>query len=380
MTNAALIVAAGRGTRAGRGAPKQWRRLAGRRLADWTLDRFRMAPGIDLICLVLNPDDAEQWREFDGLDGLVLAIGGANRAASVRSGLQALQAHGVKKVLIHDMARPCVSGDIIAEVLTALDSHPGAAPGLPVTDALWVGANARVTGTQQRSALYTAQTPQGFQFEQILGAHLAHTGAAADDVEVARTAGIDVTIVPGHPDNLKITQPEDFDRASRILRQDHMHTRIGNGFDAHRFQEGDHIILCGISIPHSLGLQGHSDADVGMHALTDAIYGALARGDIGQHFPPSDPQWKGADSQIFLRHAVALAAEMGYRLGNADCTLICEFPKIGPHADRMRTRLAEIMGLDIDQVSVKATTSEQLGFTGRGEGIAALTSVTLLRV
>ncbi|SEF44735.1 bifunctional 2-C-methyl-D-erythritol 4-phosphate cytidylyltransferase/2-C-methyl-D-erythritol 2,4-cyclodiphosphate synthase [Jhaorihella thermophila] len=378
MTTAAVIVAAGRGTRAGGGVPKQWRPLAGRRVADWTLERFRAAPEIDLIALVLSPDDRAAWEAFADTPGLILARGGADRAASVRAGLTALDGRGVTRVLIHDVARPCVSGRVIADVLAALDTHDGAAPGLAVTDALWTGADGEVTGTQDRSGLFAAQTPQGFRYDAIVAAHAAHPGGTADDVEVARAAGLRVAIVPGDPDNLKITQAEDFARAERILRGD-MTVRLGNGFDVHRFGPGDHVTLCGVKVPHDRGLQGHSDADVGMHAVTDAIYGALARGDIGQHFPPSDPQWKGAASDIFLRHAVELAGQMGWRVANVDCTLICERPKVGPHADRMRDVMARIMGLDRDAVSVKATTSERLGFTGREEGIAALATATLVR-
>ncbi|TMV08652.1 bifunctional 2-C-methyl-D-erythritol 4-phosphate cytidylyltransferase/2-C-methyl-D-erythritol 2,4-cyclodiphosphate synthase [Ruegeria sediminis] len=375
MTTAAIIVAAGRGQRAG-GAPKQWRVLAGRRVADWTLDRFRAA-GLDHIVLVLSEEDRRAWEEFEGTD-LILARGGLDRAGSVRNGLRSLVGLGVEKVVIHDVARPCVSPDTIAGVLAALETHAAAAPGLAVTDALWTGDEARVTGTQDRAGLYAAQTPQGFHYDVIVAAHDAHPGGAADDVEVARAAGIEVAIVPGDPDNIKITRPEDFARAERILGA-FMDIRLGNGYDVHRFGPGDHVILCGVKVPHDRGLQGHSDADVGMHAVTDAIYGALARGDIGQHFPPSDQQWKGAASEVFLRHAVDLAAGMGFAISNADCTLVCEQPKIGPHADAMRAEMARIMGLRADQVSVKATTSERLGFTGRGEGIAAIATACLVR-
>lgn len=377
MTNAALIVAAGRGRRAGGGRPKQWQVLAGRRVIDWTLDRFRRA-GFDYIALVLSPEDTDAWAEFGARTDIVLAKGGAERSESVLSGLKALQDRGVARVLIHDVARPCVSASLIAEVLNALDTHTAAAPALPVSDALWTGDNNQVTGTSDRTGLFAAQTPQGFHFDAILAAHLAHDGPAADDVEVARTAGLDVAIVPGDPDNLKITRAQDFARAERILRTG-MDIRLGNGFDVHRFGPGDHVTLCGVDIPHEKSLQGHSDADVGMHAITDAIYGALAQGDIGQHFPPSDPQWKGAASHIFLRHAGELAREMGYAIANVDCTLICEFPKVGPHAVAMRAALAEILGLDASAVSVKATTSERLGFTGRGEGIAAMATAALVR-
>jgi 2-C-methyl-D-erythritol 4-phosphate cytidylyltransferase/2-C-methyl-D-erythritol 2,4-cyclodiphosphate synthase len=226
--------------------------------------------------------------------------------------------------------------------------------------------------------LYRAQTPQGFRYADILAAHRAFDGQAADDVEVARAAGLDVAIVPGSEGNLKITTPEDFARAAKQLRIK-MDIRLGNGYDVHAFEDGDHVILCGVKIPHSQSLKGHSDADVGMHAVTDALYGALAEGDIGRHFPPSDPQWKGAASEIFLKHACDLARTKGYEISNVDCTLICERPKIGPHASEMMQEMARIMGLEMDRVSIKATTSERLGFTGREEGIAAFATATLVK-
>ncbi|UWQ81273.1 bifunctional 2-C-methyl-D-erythritol 4-phosphate cytidylyltransferase/2-C-methyl-D-erythritol 2,4-cyclodiphosphate synthase [Leisingera sp. S132] len=377
MTTAALIVAAGRGTRAGGGMPKQWRALKGRRVIDWTLEAFASA-GVDLIALVLSADDSAAWEEFSGCAGLILAKGGAERAASVLNGLKALEPYGVDKVLIHDAARPCVSPPLIHCILNALDETPAAAPALAVTDALWTGADGAVTGTQDRNGLFAAQTPQGFRYRDILAAHLAHPGGAADDVEVARAAGLGVRIIPGEPDNIKITRPEDFTRAEHILGAD-MDIRLGNGYDVHRFGPGDSVILCGVEIQYEKTLQGHSDADVGMHAVTDAIYGALAQGDIGQHFPPSDPQWKGAASEIFLRHAANLAGEMGFTLSNVDCTLVCEYPKVGPHAAKMRAVMAEILGIGADRVSIKATTSERLGFTGRGEGIAAIATAALVK-
>ncbi|MFY2824965.1 bifunctional 2-C-methyl-D-erythritol 4-phosphate cytidylyltransferase/2-C-methyl-D-erythritol 2,4-cyclodiphosphate synthase [Ruegeria sp. MALMAid1280] len=375
MITAAIIVAAGRGLRAGGGIPKQWRPLAGLRVADWTIDRFRGQ--VDHIVLVLSEDDGPARAEFENTD-LILTTGGSDRAGSVRNGLAALAELTVDHVLIHDVARPCVGQPIIQQVLEALNAHAAAAPGLAVTDALWTGNGAIVTGTQDRSGLFAAQTPQGFHYDAIVAAHAAHPGGAADDVEVARAAGLDVAIVPGDADNIKITRPEDFARAERILGTD-MDVRLGNGYDVHRFGDGDHVILCGVKVPHGRGLQGHSDADVGMHAVTDAIYGALAQGDIGQHFPPSDPQWKGAASEIFLRHAVDLAGKMGYAISNVDCTLVCEYPKIGPHAPAMQDEMARIMGLSADQVSVKATTSERLGFTGRSEGIASLATACLVK-
>ncbi|TDK44975.1 bifunctional 2-C-methyl-D-erythritol 4-phosphate cytidylyltransferase/2-C-methyl-D-erythritol 2,4-cyclodiphosphate synthase [Antarcticimicrobium luteum] len=377
MDTAVLLVAAGRGQRAGGGLPKQWRPLAGRRVADWTLDAFRAAPGIGPIVLVLAPGDTAAWDEFGADPRLTLTKGGADRAASVRNGLAALEGTSAERVLIHDIARPCVSQALIAVVIAALDEAPAAAPGLAVTDALWTGAEGAVTGTRDREGLFAAQTPQGFQLEAIRAAHAAHPGGAADDVEVARAAGLRVAIVPGEADNLKITRPEDFARAERILRQD-MDVRLGNGYDVHRFGPGDHVMLCGVRVHHDRGLQGHSDADVGMHAITDAIYGALAQGDIGRHFPPSDPQWKGADSAIFLRHAGDLARQMGFQISNIDCTLVCELPKIGPYALAMADRLAQILGIGAARISVKATTSERLGFTGRGEGIAAIATAALI--
>jgi 2-C-methyl-D-erythritol 4-phosphate cytidylyltransferase/2-C-methyl-D-erythritol 2,4-cyclodiphosphate synthase len=296
----------------------------------------------------------------------------------VRAGLEALARFAPEFVLIHDVARPCVTHELIARVVEALGAADAAAPALQVTDALWRGADGLVAGTVDRTGLWRAQTPQGFRFPLILDAHRQHAGAgAADDVEVARAAGLDVAIVPGEERNLKITTPEDFARAEGFLRE-RMDIRTGNGFDVHAFGPGDSVVLCGITVPHTHGLVGHSDADVGMHALTDAIYGALAEGDIGRHFPPSDARWKGADSALFLEHAVGLAAGRGYRIANGDVTLICERPKIGPHAAAMQTRLEAIMGLEAGRISVKATTSERLGFTGREEGIAALATVTLV--
>jgi 2-C-methyl-D-erythritol 4-phosphate cytidylyltransferase/2-C-methyl-D-erythritol 2,4-cyclodiphosphate synthase len=307
-----------------------------------------------------------------------LVDGGATRDVSVRNALEHLAGTGVTRVLIHDGARPLLSRALIMRLIGALDQSVAAAPAVPVTDALWRGHDLRVTGTQDRGGLWRAQTPQAFHYDAILAAHRAHPGGAADDVEVARAAGLDVAIVEGDEDNLKLTFATDFARAERILKGRRMDMRVGNGFDVHAFGPGDHVWLCGLRVPHGKGLVGHSDADVGMHALTDAIYGALADGDIGQHFPPSDPQWKGAESHVFLRHAAARAAARGFAISHADVTLICETPKIGPHAAAMRQALAVVLGIEADRVSVKATTSERLGFTGREEGIAALATATLV--
>lgn len=381
MTIAVLIVAAGKGTRAGGGLAKQWRPLAGKTVIDHTIDAF-LAQGLQTICVVRDPNCEIAAEVLGSYPDLILAGGAMDRAGSVRNGLIALQDRGVSRVLIHDAARPCVSAEVIQSVIDALDHGPAAAPGLPVTDALWIGREGEVIGAQDRRALFAAQTPQAFHFDAILAAHLAAQGEAADDVEVARQAGLSVQITPGDSNNIKITRPEDFTRAETIIRTS-MTTlpdiRLGNGYDVHRFGPGDHVTLCGVRVPHDRSLQGHSDADVGMHAVTDALYGAMAEGDIGRHFPPSDPQWRGADSAIFLRHAVELARSRGFQIGNVDCTLVCEYPKVGPHAEAMRDAMAAIMTLDRERISIKATTSERLGFTGRGEGIAALATATLVR-
>ncbi|PZQ99610.1 MAG: bifunctional 2-C-methyl-D-erythritol 4-phosphate cytidylyltransferase/2-C-methyl-D-erythritol 2,4-cyclodiphosphate synthase [Cereibacter sphaeroides] len=372
MTTAAIIVAAGRGLRAGGDVPKQWRQLGDRSVISRTLAAF--AGTVDRVLLVIHPDDRAMAEPL----GVELVEGGSTRDASVRNALEALVDSGVTRVLIHDGARPLISTDLIGRLLGALDGGVAAAPALAVTDALWRGDTGRVVSLQNREGLWRAQTPQAFRFDAILAAHRGHSGVALDDVGVALAAGLDVTIVEGDEDNLKLTLPGDFARAERILAERRMDVRLGNGFDVHAFGPGDHVWLCGVKVPHGHGLIGHSDADVGMHALTDAIYGALAAGDIGQHFPPSDPQWKGTESRIFLRHAADLARTRGFRIGNADVTLICERPKVGPHAVAMREALAGIMGIEAQRVSVKATTSERLGFTGREEGIAALATATLV--
>ena len=362
----ALIVAAGRGVRAGGGVPKQYRPIRGVPMLSLTVAAFVERVG-DVV-LVIHPDDKR--RAGIAVPDARLVEGGATRAASVRAGLAAVT---TPFVLIHDAARPGVTGTVIDRVAAALDRYDGAAPALPVVDALWEG-DAVVKGVRDRSGLWRAQTPQGFRTEAIRAAHDRHEGEAADDVEVAHAAGMDVAIVTGDERNMKITGPDDFARFERELGMD---IRVGNGFDVHRFGPGDHVMLCGVAVPHSRGLQGHSDADVGLHTLADAIYGALAEGDIGWHFPPSDPKWKGAESHVFLTHAVTLARDRGFDISNLDATLICEAPKIGPHAATMRARVAEISGVGIDRVSVKATTTERLGFAGRSEGIACMATATL---
>ena len=369
-TFTALIVAAGRGVRAGGGMPKQYRMLAGRPVLARSVAAF--AELMDTI-VVIHPED--RTLAMAAVPRVRLIEGGATRTASVAAGLAAVE---TSHVLIHDAARPGVPGDMIRRVMEALATCDGAAPALAVTDALWVGTST-VEDLRDRAGLWRAQTPQGFRTDAIRAAHAAHPGDAADDVAVARAAGLAVRIVPGDEAAMKITTPVDFARAERLFEKEvRMDVRVGNGFDVHRFGPGDHVMLCGVRVPHVRGLQGHSDADVGLHMITDAIYGALSEGDIGQHFPPSDPQWKGADSRMFLAHAVSLAADRGFGVSNVDATLICEAPKVGPHAAAMRVRLAEIMGLEVGRVSVKATTTERLGFAGRGEGIACMATVALV--
>jgi 2-C-methyl-D-erythritol 4-phosphate cytidylyltransferase/2-C-methyl-D-erythritol 2,4-cyclodiphosphate synthase len=373
MTVAVIIVAAGRGTRAGAGEPKQWRMLDGKSALARSLAAFA---GFERVVLVLHPDDmARGVAEFGGQ--VTLVEGGESRSESVRNALELLDGTGISRVLIHDGARPLVPAAVIARVLAALEVSAAAAPALAVTDALWRGEAGAVVGTLPRDGLYRAQTPQGFHFDAILAAHRGYPEGGADDVELARRAGLSVAIVAGDEDNLKLTYAEDFTRAERILGAK-MDVRTGNGYDVHAFCEGDHVWLCGVKLPHGRGLLGHSDADVGMHALTDALYGALAMGDIGRNFPPSDPQWKGAASRIFLAQAAQLVRARGFRLASADVTLVCERPKIGPHALEMARVLAEIIGVEAGRISVKATTSEGLGFTGREEGIAALATATLV--
>ncbi len=399
-----VIVAAGRGTRVGGTLPKQWRSLGRRTVLAQTLRTFRKARAVGRIVLVLHPDDAGMGAGYAAHPDVTVAMGGADRPASVLAGLEALATLDPPQiVLIHDVARPLVDDALIGRVIAALlapGAADGAAPALAVTDALWTGADSRVTGTRDRAGLYRAQTPQGFRFAAILAAHrvAAATGGdpADDDVAVARAAGLDVAIVAGDERNLKITTESDFAIAEGWLalrasgfgstaagadrEEAWMDVRCGNGFDVHAFADrpASAVTLCGIAVPHDRALLGHSDADVGLHALTDAIYGALAEGDIGQHFPPSDQRWRGADSALFLEHAMERVVLRGFVVANMDTTLICERPKIGPHVPRMRANLARITAVAPDRISVKATTTERLGFAGRGEGIAAMATVMLV--
>jgi 2-C-methyl-D-erythritol 4-phosphate cytidylyltransferase / 2-C-methyl-D-erythritol 2,4-cyclodiphosphate synthase len=375
----ALVVAAGRGTRLGAPLPKQYLPLAGKPVLRYSLETLARHPGIDAVRVVFNPDDAASYEAAArGLDLLPPVAGGAARQDSVRLGLESLAAAPPARVLIHDAARPFLDRDTIDRVLAALDDAPGAIPALPVKDTVKRGLSGRVAETLDRSALWRAQTPQGFDYAAILAAHRAAQGSElSDDAAVAERAGLAVRLVAGSEANFKVTTAEDLEQAERLLLARQGDIRIGQGFDVHAFGPGDHVWLCGVKVAHEGGLIGHSDADVGLHALTDAILGALGAGDIGQHFPPSDPKWRGAPSHLFLSHADALVASAGGRIAHLDVTLICERPKIGPHRDAMVARIAEILGLERGRISVKATTTEGLGFTGRGEGIAAQAVATL---
>jgi len=336
-------------------------------------------PDIDAVLIVIKAGWEEELRDTIGTHAKLMppVSGGGSRQASVRTGLEALTDLGPDRVLIHDAARPFVAPDIIDRVLVALGDHVGAIPVLPVADTLKRATpQETIAETVDRRGLFAAQTPQGFAYSPILTAHrhAADIGDDfTDDASIAEWAGLDVALVAGDPANRKMTTPEDFDMAETHLGAEAAarETRTGTGFDVHRFGPGDSVILCGITIPYPQGLLGHSDADVGLHALTDGLLGAIADGDIGSHFPPSDPKWKAAASDQFLRYAADRVAQRDGRIVNVDVTLICEAPKIGPHRDAMRERIAAILCISVDRVSVKATTSEQLGFTGRREGIAA---------
>lgn len=375
----AVIVAGGSGSRFGGPVPKQYLPLAGLPVIRHTALAFLHHPQVSRVLVVIRPeDDALARAALEGLDIAAFIPGGADRQASVLAGLVAAQAYSPATVLIQDAARPLVSETMISAALNALQTHDGAVPALPVTDTLKRAEAGRIGGTLPREGLYRAQTPQCFRFDAILAAHRAAIGLSlTDDAAVAEAAGLTVALTPGDEAALKITTSGDLHRAALLLCPPDADTVTGTGFDVHAFDEGSFVTLCGVKIPHSMGLSGHSDADVALHALTDAILGAIADGDIGAHFPPSDMRWKGADSGHFLRHALDLAARRGARLVHCDITLICEAPKIGPHREAMRASLQKLTGLPLARLSVKATTTEKLGFTGRREGIAAQAAATL---
>lgn len=366
----ALIVAAGSGSRMGGGIPKQYRKVAGVPVIARAIDALAAHPAIDAVHVVIGAGQEVLLAEALGDRVVTSSPGGATRRESVRAGLEAIGS--AARVLIHDAARPFLPAAVIDRVLTALANAEGAIPTLPVVDTL-VRADGGVLGDDvSREALARVQTPQAFRFDTILAAHRDWVGDAepTDDAQVARAAGHTVLAVPGDAMLEKLTHEADFVAAEARLGSV-MTSRVGMGYDVHAFAEGDHVMLCGLKIPHSHKLAGHSDADVGLHAITDALLGTIADGDIGSHFPPSDPRWKGADSGAFLQHAASLVAELGGIIDHVDCTIICEAPKVGPHRQAMRERIADLLALPIGRVSVKATTTEQLGFTGRREGMAA---------
>ena len=370
---AAVIVAAGKGLRAGGTMPKQFADWRGKPLVRHSAEAFARLGARPIVVAV--PADAlvQAQQVLSGIDSVQIVSGGPSRRESVARALEALAPAGPAMVLIHDAARPDLPRSVVERLLGALATQPGAIPVLPVVDSIAVAAGGLMASAARREELRRVQTPQAFRYADILAAHRAWNGAAdaGDDAQVARAAGLPVAMVEGDERLRKLTFAEDFRTGGGMIR-------TGTGFDVHRLAEGEELWLCGVRIEHDRGLAGHSDADVGLHAVVDAILGACALGDIGEHFPPGDPRWKDAASGQFVTHAVALAADAGYAMGNVDLTLICEAPKIGPHREAMRTKLAALLGVDPGQVSIKATTTERLGFTGRGEGIAAQAAATLV--
>ncbi|MGA8970975.1 MAG: bifunctional 2-C-methyl-D-erythritol 4-phosphate cytidylyltransferase/2-C-methyl-D-erythritol 2,4-cyclodiphosphate synthase [Pseudolabrys sp.] len=380
---AAVVVAAGQGVRAGGALPKQFRRIAGETLLEHALSAFAEAPKVAFVQPVIRPEDLALVRTLtSGMNILAPVSGGPTRQASVRAGLEALLPRSPDIVLIHDAARPFASANLIARAIEAAEKTGAAIPALPVTDTVKrVDQAGTVEATLDRNSIRLVQTPQAFAFPALLEAHQRAAAQGrndfTDDAALAEWAGMKVSVFAGEPGNIKLTTPEDFARADAIQSAALGDVRTGSGLDVHAFGPGDHVTLGGIRIPHSHSLTGHSDADVALHALTDAILGALADGDIGAHFPPSDPQWRGASSDRFLAFAVERVRARGGRIAHLDLTIVCEAPRIGEHRDTMRASIARFAGIDIERVGVKATTSEKLGFTGRGEGIAAYATATV---
>src|SRR6266853_273391 len=375
----ALIVAAGRGSRFGGSLPKQYLGLGGTTVLRHAGVAFATHPRVTGVLVAIRPEDRKLFdRAMSGVLVLPPVPGGAERQDSVRLGLEALAVHKPERVLIHDGARPFPDAALIGRVIEGLDEAPAAIPALPLGDTVKRVEHGRIRETVDRSQLWRAQTPQGFHFDAILAAHRQMAGhVLTDDAAVAEAAGLMPLIVAGSEENLKVTTAEDLAAAERHLAALQGDVRVGQGFDVHPFGPGDHVMVCGVAIPHEVAPVGHSDADVGLHALTDAVLGAIGAGDIGMHFPPSDPRWRGASSDRFLAYAAALVRERGGTIAAVDVTVICERPKIAPHRDRMIERVAEILEISSDRVSIKATTTERLGFTGRGEGIAAQAVATI---
>ncbi|WP_369059703.1 bifunctional 2-C-methyl-D-erythritol 4-phosphate cytidylyltransferase/2-C-methyl-D-erythritol 2,4-cyclodiphosphate synthase [Caulobacter sp. 73W] len=377
MSFSAVIVAAGGGSRAGAGPAKQWRTIAGKPVVRWSVEAFASAGASEIVVVIPSGAETELSSALNGLTGWRSVVGGASRATSVQNGLAALRAAGDTPVMIHDAARLFLTCEHIAALLDALNTADGAAPALPVADTLKRCDGDRVT-TASRDGLWRVQTPQAFRRDTLEQAYSAWADDTdpTDDCAVVEAAGGRIALTVGDPMLMKLTYPEDFAMAERLAGGARI-TRIGQGFDAHRWGPGEEVWLCGVSIAHNETLIGHSDADAGLHALTDAILGAIGEGDIGDHFPPTDPKWKGASSDRFLIHAAELVAAKGGRIINVDVTLICERPKIKPHRQAMRERMAALLNLPLDRVSVKATTTEGMGFPGRGEGLAAQAVATV---
>jgi 2-C-methyl-D-erythritol 4-phosphate cytidylyltransferase/2-C-methyl-D-erythritol 2,4-cyclodiphosphate synthase len=375
----ALVLAAGRGARFGGALPKQYLALSGSSVLRHAVNAFAAHSRIDGVLVTIRPEDRDVYdRALAGLDLLTPVSGGAERQDSVRLGLEALAPRRPERVLIHDGARPFPGAGLIDRILDALDRAPAAIPGLPLGDTIKRVDGETITETVDRTRLWRVQTPQGFHFDAILAAHRKAAGQTlTDDAAVAEAAGIAPLIVAGSEGNLKVTTIEDLAAAERLIAARLGDVRVGQGFDVHPFGPGDRLLVCGIEILHNAGVVGHSDADVGLHALTDAVLGAIGAGDIGMHFPPGDLQWKDASSDRFLAHAVGLVRAKGGSIAALDVTIVCERPKIGPHRAAMVERVAAIAGIAPDRVSVKATTTEKLGFTGRGEGIAAQAVATV---
>ena len=378
-STAAVVVAAGRGLRAGGAMPKQFAPWRGKPLLRHSLEALAAAGIAPIVVAIPEGGEALAQAAAAGLPNVRFVTGGQTRQDSVRAALESLVKDAPSKVLIHDAARPGLRGTVINRLIAALETSPGAIPVLPVVDSVVRGDNGMMAAPVAREALHRVQTPQAFRFGAILGAHRAWNGAATagDDAQVAAGAGLSVALVEGDEALHKITFASDFQDEPQERAVQMLFPRTGQGFDVHRLVDGEELWLCGVKIDHPRGLAGHSDADVAIHALVDALLGAVAAGDIGDHFPPSDPRWRGASSDRFLAHAAKLVDEAGYRIGNVDVTLICEAPRIGPHKAAMRKRLAEILSIELGTVSVKATTSERLGFAGRGEGIAAQALATV---
>jgi len=375
----AIIVAAGRGRRFGGDLPKQYCRLGDQAVLRKTACAFLSHPDVIGVRVIIHPDDLDLYRKaVDGLDLLDPVFGGDTRQESVCRGLESLVDLEPRGVLIHDAARPFVTLDVIDRVIAHIETGVGVIPAVPVSDTLKREMqDAQCPETVDRTGLWRAQTPQGFLSDEIIQAHQRHRGQElTDDAALMEVDGRHIVLSLGSEDNFKITTPDDLHRAERMLQMD-VEFRTGTGFDVHRFDKGDFVTLCGVQVPHTHALSGHSDADVALHALTDAIMGAIGAGDIGSHFPPSEAQWKGASSDRFLKKACDLVTERGGQIVNLDVTIICERPKIGPYREAMRQSVAEIANIDLDRVSVKGTTTEKLGFTGRSEGIAAQASASV---